>query len=688
MLPTLLIIGAFLTFTKFDEIKNMKTAPSQIARISPLIDTMEINGDLLSFRGRSDGRVYQAYYTLKSEKEQGYYKKLSTNVLLKIEAELEIPEGQRNFNGFDYKSYLKTQNIYQIVNIKQIKRIESRSNLDLRIVRRKAILWANEHFPAPMSSYMTGLLFGYLGKDFDQMSDVYGSLGIIHLFALSGMQVNFFIDHFRKILLRLGCRKDIVDKLQLPFSVFYAYLTGLSSSVLRSLLQKNISASGLDNFSLTFFSLPIIQPKFLLTAGGQLTIMYTFMLVMLSSHIGGLSGFKKILLESCLLSLAVLPLLILNFHVFQPLSIVLTFTFSVIFDVLMLPALVLIFMLSVLTSISLDLNFIFNYLETMIKFLDKVFHYPLVFGTPSLFVFLGLLFFIALFIDCRRKKVSLLFLFAVIVLFLIAKNPVAPTITMIDIGQGDSFLLRDSFNRRTILIDTGGKVSFMATVPWKKRVTDANAERTLIPYLQSVGVGSIDTLILTHTDEDHVGDLEALANKIKIKEILVDRGALTVPKMSKKLQSTNVPVKYAKVGQKLPIFDGHLQILTNGYTGDGGNNDSIATYGQFYGTRFLFTGDLEKEGEEALLRDYPNLKADVLKAGHHGSKTASTPAFVQAVQPKIALISAGVNNRYHHPHQENLETFEAYGVQVFRTDKQGAVKFSKVGKTWKIENVK
>ncbi|GAB2026495.1 DNA internalization-related competence protein ComEC/Rec2 [Lactovum odontotermitis] len=690
MFPLILLIGAFLGFFKFNEIRQIKNMPSEIHQIAPQIDTMEVNGDLLSFRGKSDGgRTFQAYYTIKSEKEQNYFKKLDSNVRLHIEAELEIPERQRNFSGFDYNKYLKTQNIYQIVTIKAIKSIESRSNLDLRIIRRRAILWVNAHFPAPMSSYMTGLLFGYIGKDFEQMSDIYSSLGIIHLFALSGMQVNFFIDWLRKILLRLGCRKDIVDRFQIPFSVFYAFLTGLSVSVLRSLLQKNIKASGLDNFALTFFALLILQPKFLLTTGGQLTMMYAFLLIMLSALFSQLTGIRKTLLESSVLSLGVLPLLVFDFHVFQPFSILLTFGFSVIFDLLMLPALVLIFLLSLLTGLSINVNFFFKWLEILIQFVDGFFHYPLVLGTPTLPIFMALLATIGLMIDLRRRKIpAALLLLAILALFFFGKNPLSPSITMIDIGQGDSILLRDALNRRTILIDTGGKVSFKSPSPWQKRVTDSNAERTLIPYLQSVGIGTIDTLILTHTDDDHVGDLLALTDKIKIKEILVDRGAMTVPKMAEALNAAKVPVKSAKIGEKIPIFDSYLQVLANGYTGDGGNNDSIATYGRFYGTKFLFTGDLEQAGEEELLQNYPNLKTDVLKAGHHGSKTASTPDFIQKIHPKIALISAGLNNRYHHPDQETLDIFKSNHVQVYRTDQQGAVRLVKSGKSWKVEKIK
>ncbi len=197
----------------------------------------------------------------------------------------------------------------------------------------------------------------------------------------------------------------------------------------------------------------------------------------------------------------------------------------------------------------------------------------------------------------------------------------------------------------------------MKYAPWQSAQAKTNAEYTLIPYLQSIGVGKIDHLILTHTDDDHVGDFLKLADKIKISEVLVSPGELSNPVFVSKLTKANLPVHVVKTGDTIPIFNSKLEILSSGYTGKGDNNDSIITYGNFYGSRFLFTGDLEREGEKELINNFPLLKVDVLKAGHHGSKTSSDPDFIERIGPRIALISVGKNNRYGHPNQETLETY-------------------------------
>lgn len=653
-------------------------------------DTIDINGDSLSFRGRADGQNYQVFYKLTSQEEQTYFQNLADLVQLEVEAEVSLPAGQRNFKGFDYQAYLKTQGIYRTVKLTAIKKIvpvQSWNVFDwLSTWRRQALVYVKTNFPAPMSHYMTGLLFGELDSDFDQMSDLYSSLGIIHLFALSGMQVGFFIDKFRWILLRLGLTKETVDKLQIPFSLVYAGLTGFSVSVVRSLVQKilgNLGLRKLDNFAVTVFICLLILPRFLLTAGGVLTFTYAFLLTVFDFE--DLGQVKKAAVESLSISLGILPVLMTYFYAFQPLSILLTFVFSFVFDVLLLPGLSVIFLLSPVVKMTW-VNGFFVFMEKIIVWVADLGLRPWILGKPSELVLLLLLVSLFLLYDFHRRKKWLLGLSLVLaLLFFITKHPLENEVTVLDIGQGDSIFLRD-MRGRTVLIDVGGRVDFAAKEAWQERSRQANAERTLIPYLHSRGVDRIDSLVLTHTDTDHVGDVLEVAKQVQIGRIVVSPGSLTVPDFVATLKKINVPVHVVKVGDRLPIFDSYLEVLYPDGTGDGGNNDSIVLYGRLLETNFLFTGDLE-QGELDLIETYPNLPVDVLKAGHHGSKGSSYPEFLDHIGAKIALVSAGENNRYKHPHQETLERFDSRNIQVYRTDQQGAIRF-RGWKEWKIETVR
>lgn len=689
-LPLLALCGLFFGCQKVQWERADQSAPEQVTTVQVIPDTIEVNGDSLSFRGRADGQTYQFFYKLTSQEEQTYFQKLADLVQLEVEAEVSLPAGQRNFKGFDYQAYLKTQGIYRTVKITAIKKIvpvQSWNVFDwLSSWRRQALVYIKTNFPAPMSHYMTGLLFGELDSDFDQMSDLYSSLGIIHLFALSGMQVGFFIDKFRWILLRLGLTKETVDKLQIPFSLVYAGLTGFSVSVVRSLVQKilgNLGLRKLDNFAVTVFVCLLILPRFLLTAGGVLTFTYAFLLTVFDFE--DLGQVKKAAVESLSISLGILPVLMTYFYAFQPLSILLTFVFSFVFDVLLLPGLSVIFLLSPIVKITW-VNGFFVFMEKIIVWVADLGLRPWILGKPSELVLLLLLVSLFLLYDFHRRKKWLLGLSLVLaLLFFITKHPLENEVTVVDIGQGDSIFLRD-MRGRTVLIDVGGRVDFAAKEAWQERSSQANAERTLIPYLHSRGVDRIDSLVLTHTDTDHVGDALEVAKQVKIGRIVVSPGSLTVPDFVATLKKINVPVHVVKVGDRLPIFDSYLEVLYPDGTGDGGNNDSIVLYGRLLKTNFLFTGDLE-QGELDLIETYSNLPVDVLKAGHHGSKGSSYPEFLDHIEAKIALVSAGENNRYKHPHQETLDRFDSRNIQVYRTDQQGAIRF-RGWKEWRIETVR
>lgn len=667
--------------------QKTKVEPSPIRQVAVLPDTIKVNGDSLSFRGKANGQTYQVYYKLKSKEEQLAFQNLSSLVTLTVEGEFEIPEKKRNFAGFDYQSYLKTQGIYRILKVDTILSSQDRISLHpfewLSSWRRKALVFIKNHFPNPMSNYMTGLLFGALDTSFDEMSNLYSSLGIIHLFALSGMQVGFFMEEFRKLLLRLGFTQEMVRKCQYPFSFFYAGMTGFSVSVVRSLVQKLLSQHGitkLDNFALTMMILSLIMPSFLLSAGGVLSCAYAFVISVIDFE--SLTSWRKVVVESSVISLGVLPILIFYFGEFQPWSILLTFVFSLIFDTMMLPGLMFIFLFSPLIKLT-QVNFLFEGLENSIRWIASVFGKPIVFGQPSPLLLIVMLLVLAILYDVRKNKKWVIFLSLFLsLLFFINKFPLQNEITMVDVGQADSIFLRD-WKGKNVLIDVGGREEIRTKEAWQKRATSSNAEKTLIPYLKSRGIDTIDTLVLTNPNPDYAGDVLEVAKKFAIKKIYISRSSLSNADFLKKLRETNTFIHVVKQGDKLPIFDHHLQVLS----GASKNDHSIVLYGQFFRTRFLFASDLKEEGEAKLMQHYPKMKTDVLKVGQHGAKDSSSSKFLQKIEPTVALISVEKNNQSKQPSQDTIERFAQLPAKLYRTDEQGAVKFS--GWTnWRLETVK
>ena len=684
------IFGFWFLFQNWQQSQESQNLADSVERVRILPDTIKVNGDSLSFRGKSDGHIFQVYYKLQSEEEKEAFQALTALHDLELEGKLSEPEGQRNFGGFDYQAYLKTQGIFQTLNIKRIQSLKQVSSWDigenLSSLRRKAVVWIKTHFPDPMRNYMTGLLLGHLDTDFEEMNELYSSLGIIHLFALSGMQVGFFMDGFKKLLLRLGLTQEKLKWLTYPFSILYAGLTGFSTSVIRSLLQKLLAqhgVKGLDNFALTVLVLFIIMPNFFLTAGGVLSCAYAFILTMTSKEGEGL---KAIARESLVISLGILPILSFYFAEFQPWSILLTFVFSFLFDLVFLPLLSILFALSFLYPV-IQLNFIFEWLEGMIRLVSQLASRPLVFGQPNAWILILLLISLALVYDLRKNIKRLAVLSLLITgLFFLTKYPLENEITMLDVGQGESIFLRD-ITGKTILIDVGGKAESSKKIEkWQEKTTTSNAQRSLIPYLKSRGVAKIDQLILTNTDREHVGDLLEVSKAFHIGEILVSKGSLKQKEFVAELEATKTKVGSVTVGENLPIFGSHLEVLSPRKIGDGGYDDSLVLYGKLLDKYFLFTGNLEEKGEKELLKQYPDLEVDVLKAGQHGSKKSSSSAFLEQLKPEFTLISVGKNNRTKRPHQETLTRLEGINSKVYRTDQQGAIRF-KGWRSWKIETV-
>ena len=684
------IFGFWFLFQNWQQSQASQNLADSVERVRILPDTIKVNGDSLSFRGKADGRIFQVYYKLQSEEEKEAFQALTDLHEIELEGKLSEPEGQRNFGGFDYQAYLKTQGIYQTLNIKRIQSLQKVGSWDigenLSSLRRKAVVWIKTHFPDPMRNYMTGLLLGHLDTDFEEMNELYSSLGIIHLFALSGMQVGFFMDVFKKLLLRLGLTQEKLKWMTYPFSLIYAGLTGFSASVIRSLLQKLLAqhgVKGLDNFALTVLVLFIVMPNFFLTAGGVLSCAYAFILTMTSKEGEGL---KAIARESLVISFGILPILSFYFAEFQPWSILLTFVFSFLFDLVFLPLLSILFALSFLYPV-IQLNFIFEWLEGIIRLVSQVASRPLVFGQPNAWLLILLLISLALVYDLRKniKRIAVLSLL-ITGLFFLTKHPLENEITMLDVWQGESIFLRD-VTGKTILIDVGGKAESDKKIEkWQEKTTTSNAQRTLIPYLKSRGVAKIDQLILTNMDKEHVGDLLEVTKVFHVGEILVSKGSLKQKEFVTELQATQTKVRSVTAGENLPIFGSQLEVLSPSKIGDGDHEDSLVLYGKLLDKNFLFTENLEEKGEKELLRQYPDLEVDVLKASQHGSKKSSSLAFLKQLKPEMTLISVGKNNRTKLPHQGTLTRLEGINSKVYRTDQHGAIRF-KGWNSWKVETV-
>ena len=675
------IFGSWFIFQKWQQEEASRNLVDTVDTVRILPDTIKVNGDSLSFRGKTEGRLFQVYYKLQSKVEKEKFQQLSDLHEMVVKGKLANPQGAKNFAGFDYRNYLKTQGIYQTLTISEIVELKQTSSWDigenLSSLRRKAVVWIKRNFPDPMRNYMTGLLLGHLDTDFEEMNELYSSLGIIHLFALSGMQVGFFMEAIKKLLLRLGLTQEKFKWLAYPFSLVYAGLTGFSASVIRSLLQKLLAQHGiksLDNFAMTVLVLFIVMPNFFLTAGGVLSCAYAFILTMTGEEVAGIKGLVR---ESCIISLGILPILSFYFSEFQPWSILLTFVFSFLFDMVLLPLLSILFCLSFIYPIT-QFNILFEWLENIIRYISQLSTRPLVFGQPSLWILILLLITLALIYDYRKnlKKISMLVIVA-ISFFLVTKHPLENEITVLDMEQGRSIFLRD-MTGKTILLDVGEKSERDKKEAWQERISSSNAKRSLIPYLKSRGVAKIDQLLLTESEPKQLDHLLEISKAFELGEILVTEETLSKREFMDKLKETKIKVAAIKTGQQLFIFGSSLEAITSQ---NSDKKDSMVLYGKLLNQTFLVTGNIE---EKLLTKSYPKLQADIVITHQEIAKKKNDVEVFKTLQPKATIISVDKKKNFK---EKNEESNQELGNSIYKTDQKGAIRF-KGWSTWRIETVR
>jgi beta-lactamase superfamily II metal-dependent hydrolase len=218
----------------------------------------------------------------------------------------------------------------------------------------------------------------------------------------------------------------------------------------------------------------------------------------------------------------------------------------------------------------------------------------------------------------------------------------------------------------------------------------SEAGPAVVSYIKSLGIKKIDYLIATHPHADHIGGMELVVKSFPIGKIYMTRGTTTTETFKDLLQTikaSGMTINTAKAGVTVIDQNGlkisFLAPCGNSY--EELNNWSAVTKVQFGNTSFLLTGDAQELSENEMLKSGVNLQADVLKVGHHGSYSSTSPAFLKAVDPKYAVISVRQGNDYGHPHQVTLDKLSAAGVTVYRTDQNGTVVITSDGKNLSVK---
>lgn len=244
-------------------------------------------------------------------------------------------------------------------------------------------------------------------------------------------------------------------------------------------------------------------------------------------------------------------------------------------------------------------------------------------------------------------------------------------VTFIDVGQADSILIQN--DNENMLIDAGN---------------NEDGDK-LVDYFTSLNIDNFKYVVGTHPHEDHIGGLDNIINNFNIDYIYMPDVVTTTSTFESVIDSIdnkNMKITIPQIGDNITLGSACIEIIYTGTDSSDLNNTSIVLKLTYGNTSFLFTGDATSEVEKQIVNK--DIKADVLKVGHHGSKYSSTLDFLEAVDPKYAVISVGLGNSYGHPADTTINNLNKLGINIYRTDELGTIVITSDGNNIEVNNYK
>ena len=673
-------------------------------------DEIQLDGDLLFAYAKAlpSNEKLVVKYRIKSNTElQIIQTLLNPGMACAASGVLDRPSAARNPNAFDYKNYLQRNGITWIFNVDNLSLEKCYKQTDsvitaLKAFRHKEIARIKNTLPEETSALAAALIFGERNLFNPETERSYQKIGIVHLLAISGLHVGLLTGMIYFICIRVGITKEKTEILLMSFLPVYAVITGLAPPVVRAaamlilLLGSRrfaIRMTLLDAVSAALMIMALFRPNIIYDTGFQLSFAVSFSLVISAPVIlkTFTSFLKQTAAASFIAQLSSLPSILASFYEVSAISIFANLLFVPLFSFVLLPLLLISYIILLLLGAlpSLYLNFLENlvhYVNLLTMKLSEIPMSTIIIGKlEPIFLTVQIILIPLFFFKWEgfilKKLKPPLWLFALPFLPLFMQillpymNPYGQII-FLDVGQGDSIFIRMPYNQGNYLIDTGGVLSFEKE-NWQQRGNSYDpGKEIVVPFLKSEGISTLDKLILTHGDADHIGGAIALFEEIGVRQLIIprvsDRSDLEQDIIGI-ASERGADIYLGGIGTGWKTAAGDFLILNPSESTGERNDQSIVLLAAVGGKKWLFTGDLGNEGENSMARKIKDIDIDVLKVGHHGSKYSSSELFLERTNPDFAVISVGEKNRYGHPGKEVIERLEERGIQIFRTDEDGAV---------------
>ncbi len=639
------------------------------------LDTKMVTGTITNCKTKTNGYQLTVNDTLVMEKILvNYYEEFECRVGLKIKAigEIKEPSSRTIFNLFDYQKYLLSQKINYTFTADKIMILGEDDSIFYQLKNS-----LQDHINSYQSKdYLNSFVLGNSDFVSEEAMNSYQVNGISHLLAISGLNITIIAGIILFILNKVNKREKINYTIVILALMFYMFLTNFTPSVVRATLMFIIlTFTKMFNLKIeTMYILLLVLSVYLLYnpymvyhIGFLLSFVTTFYLILFSDLIQNTKGYLyQTFIISLIAFLASMPILINNFFTINLLSPFINIIFVPLVSLFIYP-------LSLITLVVKPLDGLFYTLVTLMEDLSLIISEAgLNLVLKHVDIILLILYYVlityALYKLVKKQKRGLVLVLITLTIhaninYLSSEN----TLTMIDVGQGDSILLKLKHNMGNILIDTGGQMSYDGSEPYDL------ATNKLIPYLRSEGISKLDYLVLTHGDFDHAGMTLNLLKNFKVDNIILN-----------KENDNDLEKQVIKYAQKQKIKHYHFQkeilkvgnvkfYFLNDYKTADENENSLIIYTKIEKQNILLMGDAGEKSENYLINNYDLPEVDILKVGHHGSRTSSSKAFIDEIKPKYSLISAEKNNRYGHPHKKTLQNLN--DSIIYRTDKDGSIKF-------------
>ena len=641
-----------------------------------VISEAEEKNYVYSYQAEIDNKKFILYIPKDVEK-------LEYGSIIKINAQYTEATRDRNYGGFNYKTYLRTKKIYGIFNVEDVEIVKNGSDNIIIKLRKYIKSKLREKLKKENSELAISLIVGDRSHISSEVEDNFKKANLMHMLAISGAHFSYVILIATFISNRLQ-HKRLGQLIQIIAIIFFMNLTGNTASVVRAgimsilLIGSSIckrQKDSLKNIAISAIIQIINNPYIIFGSGFMLSYSGVLGIILFYKKISEHIHFKSIALTISA-NIFIIPIMIYNFHTISGSFIISNICASWLLGIIIILEFI---------SLCIPIKLLYMILDLLIMMLRKIAeicaNIPFAqMYVPRYAIFFVIVIYILIFcrkLKCRKYVYSFLTI-GVSILLIVNFTDVYQDrmrINFIDVGQGDSCLIR--YKGTNIMIDSGGSLSKN-----KDGKSYDIGENVLNNYLLNRGITRLDYIMASHFDEDHSQGFVFLLKNMKVKNVIISEQYKTssIYEQFKQIcKNQNIQIIYVRSGDEIRIKDLVFKILhqkskENQISENPLNNNAIVCMVKYKNRRILFTGDIEKVAENEMVKEYTNgLKADILKVGHHGSKTSTTKEFLDLINPSVALIGVGQNNKFGHPNEDVIKRLEEKNIQIYRTDEMGEI---------------